>query len=312
MELAEKKNKTGPPGDSLELEALRGTMTKRRMEVLRELKENDQLSQGELAQRIHAKPTALSNLLLKFDAFSPKLIEKQYVGKFCYYSLTDWGRRLVEEYPEPPPTYIRPDSAAQEKEDEFLFQTARTALEDMKQKYGEKWCVVFDDVLSYYLKRVKDIPDKGQRTLVNGYLKSLELLRIHQNDKQGNHALKLLTDGVHTFRIMEFMDDLFYPFIIVLKSLRDQELVYPLTSVLRHFFTRREGRPEADYIQALGWSKSSLEELEEAVKRITVRLEGCDEWEIYEYCTALLPEQEMLSRLISQWLGDSSTLLHRS
>lgn len=304
MELAEKKNKTGPPGDLLELEALRGAMTKRRMEVLRELKENDQLSQGELAQRIHAKPTALSNLLLKFDAFSPKLIEKQYVGKFCYYSLTDWGRRLVEEDPKPPPICIRPDGTAQEKEDEFLFQTARTALEDLKQKYGEKWCVVFDDVLSYYSKRVKDIPDKAQRALVNRYLKSLELLRIHQNDKQGNQALKLLTEGVHMFRIMEFMDDLFYPFIVVLKSLRDQELVYPVTSVLRHFFTGRQGQPKADYIQALGWSKSSLEELEEAVKRITVRLEGCGEREIYEYCTALLPEQEMLSRLISQWLGD--------
>lgn len=302
MEPVEKKSKEDPSGDLLELEMIRAAMTKRRMEILRELKENGRLSQGELAQRIHAKPTALSNLLLKFDAFSPKLIEKNYVGKFCYYSLSDWGRRLVEEDPEPRLIFFKEDNATREKEDEFLFQTASANLADMKQEYGEKWCLVFDDVLSYYLKTVKDIPGKKQRDLVNGYLKSLELLRIHQNDKQGNQTLKLLADGIHRYRVTEFMDDLFYPFITVLRSLRDKELVYPATSVLQHFFTGREGQPEADHVQALGWSAKSLEELEKAVKRIATRLKGCGEREIYEYCNALLPEQEMLSRLICQWL----------
>lgn len=304
MEPVEKRSKKDPPEDLLELETIRGAMTKRRMEVLRELKENGQLSQGELAQRIHAKPTALSNLLLKFDTFSPKLIEKNYVGKFCYYSLSDWGRRLVEEDPEPRLIFIKEDSAAQEKEDEFLFQTARANLADMKQEYGEKWCLVFDDVLSYYLKTVRDVPNKKQRNLVNGYLKSLELLRIHQNDRQGNQTLKLLTESIHRYRVTEFMDELFYPFITVLRSLRDKELVYPATSVLQHFFTGCRDQPKADYIQDLGWSRNSLEELEKAVKRIVTRLKGCGEREIYEYCNALLPEQEMLSRLISQWLGN--------
>ena len=302
MELAEKKDGTGPPEDLLDLEATRRAMTKRRMEVLRELKEEGELSQGELAQRIHAKPTALSNLLLKFDAFSPKLIEKRCVGKFCYYSLTEWGRRLVEEELETRPICIVEDSTAQEKEDEFLFQRAKVNLEEMKQEYGEKWCVIFDDVLFYYLKTVYEVPDKKQRALVNGYLKSLEVLRIHQNDKQGNQTLKLLTDRLHRYRVTEFMDEIFHPFIIVLRSLRDKDLIYPVTTVLQHFFTECEGRPDSDCIRDLGWDKSSLEELQASVKRIATRLKGRSEREIYEYCTALLPEQEMLSRLISQWL----------
>lgn len=304
MELAEKKGGTLPPEDLRDLETARGGMTKRRMEVLRELKDGGELSQGELAQRVRAKPTALSNLLLKLDAFSPKVIEKNYIGKFCYYSLTEWGRRLVEEDPEARPICIGEDNAVQEKEDEFLFQTAKANLEELKQEYGEKWCVVFDDVLSYYLKNVDDVPDKKQRALVNGYLKSLELLRMHQNDKQGNQTLKLLTDRLHRYRVTEFMDELFYPFIIVLRSLRDKELIYPVTAVLQRLFTEREEPSDSDCIRDLGWDKSSLGELEESVKRIAARLKGRGEREIYEYCTALLPEQEMLSRLISQWLRD--------
>lgn len=304
MEFVEKKGETLPSEDLRDLEVVRRAMTKRRMEVLQELKDGGELSQGELAQRVHAKPTALSNLLLKFDAFSPKVIERNYVGKFCYYSLTEWGRRLVEEESETRPNHIKEDSAAQEKEDEFLFRTAKANLEELKQEYGEKWCVVFDDVLFYYLKAIDDVPDKKQRALVNGYLKSLELLRIHQNDKQGNQTLKLLTDRILGYRVTEFMDELFYPFLIVLRSLRDKELIYPVTAVLQHFFTGCENGPDLDCIRDLGWDKHSLEELEESVKRIAARLKGRDQREIYEYCTALLPEQEMLCRLISQWLRD--------
>lgn len=304
MELAEKKGGTLPPEDLRDLETVRRGITPRRMEVLRALNDGGELSQGELAQRIRAKPTALSNLLLKFDTFSPKVIEKKCVGKFCYFSLTEWGRRLVEEDPETRPICIGADNAVQEKEDEFLFQTAKASLEEMQQEYGEKWCVFFDDVLSYYLKTVDDVPDKKQRALVNEYLKSLELLRMHQNDKQGNQSLKLLTDRLHRYRVTEFMDELFHPFLIVLRSLRDKELIYPVTTVLQHLFTGHGEPPDSDCIRDLGWDKSSLGELEESINRIVARLKGRGEREIYEYCTVLLPEQEMLSRLISQWLRD--------
>ena len=302
MERLEKKSGTGSPEETRDLEAVRRAMTKRRMEVLQKLGEEGELSQGELAQRIHAKPTALSNLLLKFDAFSPRLIEKRSDGKFCYYSLTKWGRQIVEGLPEDRTIRIREDGAAQEKEDEFLFQMAKASLEELKQEYGEKWCVIFEDVLVYYLKTVKDVPDKKQRALVNRYLQSLELLRIHQNDRQGNQTLGLLTERLHRYRVTEFMDDLFHPFIIVLKSLRDKDLIYPVTTVLQHYFTGSPVQPED--IRSLGWDRESLEELARLVKRIAARLEVCGEREIYEYCTALFPDQEMLSRLISQWLGN--------
>lgn len=49
---------------------------------------------------------------------------------------------------------------------------------ESKQEYGENWCMVFDDVLFCYLKNIEDVPNKKQRALVNGYLKSLEILVV--------------------------------------------------------------------------------------------------------------------------------------
>ena len=108
-----------PPGTVRDQEELQRFLTKRKQEVLSELYRSGRLSQGELANRVHAKPTALSNILQKLDSFSPKLIKKDYEGKYCFYTLTEFGRKLMEKEPEAVQT--QKSRLLQDREDEVLF-----------------------------------------------------------------------------------------------------------------------------------------------------------------------------------------------
>lgn len=308
MEIGHELNLSRPVEQLSEMERLRLSMTKRKLDVLYELKKNKRLSQGELARKIGIKPTALANILLKLDDYSPKLLNKEYEGKYCYYALSELGYRFVEENQKNDLGRVKESSALLDKEDEALFWAAQKSLDEFKGQYGDEWQVFFDDVLVHYTRGTKQTPDKQPKLLANQYLRSLELLTMHQNDKLRNETLALLKGSVSLSRVTEFIDTYFDPFSIVLRTLQQGGQTLQISVALKSIFAERKDKKATEYINDIGWNSDLLHELEEAVSKIKICIAGYTLEDIFDYVTALLPDQEILCSSISQWLLEFSTV----
>lgn len=284
-------------------EDFRHFLTKRKQELLCELYRSGRLSQGELAGRINSKPTALSNLLQKVGSFTPKLLQREYEGKYCYYTLTAFGRSLVEkelwtEATEAAPT--QESSPLQDRKDEVLYQLAGDALQKLAGADGGQ--TLFDDVMIFYLRGTRVSPDRVSRQLVNQYLRSLELLSLHRNERLFNQTLTLLTDPHDKNRVTEFMDDCFLPFSPVLQALQEKGQELQVSRLLHSLFTNR-AEAAANAAGTLGWSEESLKALQKIADRIKLCLKDSTLEESYDCFTALLPDQEMLCASLSQCLS---------
>lgn len=284
-------------------EVFRPAITKRRLEVLCELYKSGKISQGELARRTQMKATALSNLLLKLDSLYPKLFVKEYEGKFCYYALSDWGRHFAEQYLEP--AQEQKSDTFFNREDEVLFYSAQESLQEMEQLYGDDWPVAFNDVLMHYMIGDKLLPDPQAKVLVSQYFRSLELLTIHENERFCSQTLGLVPDPVNRSRIAKFIDDYFEPFIVVLRGLGEKRQTLSISIILRSVFTGQREAAEEKAIEAMGWDAKVLQKLEAVALRLRGRFVGYTMEDIYEYLMVLLPNQDMLSALISQWLAEN-------
>lgn len=286
-----------------EIESFQPPMTKRKLDVLYELKKSGRLSQGELARKMGIRPTALANILLKLDDYSPKLLNKEYEGKYCYYALSEQGCRFVEENLNLDlGGRVKESSALQDREDEELFQVAKRSVDSFKEQYGDEWHAAFDDVLIRYVRGSSYLPDENSKLLAHQYLRSLELLTIHQNDKLRNQTLALLKGSVGLSRVTEFVDVYFVPFSIVLKTLVERNQALKINVALKSIFSEQEDKTASGYIKDMGWSGDSLQKMKDVVPKIKQCIAGYALEDIFDYATALLPDQETLCASISQWL----------
>lgn len=290
-------------GQLSEIESFQPPMTKRKLDVLYELKKSGRLSQGELARKMGIRPTALANILLKLDDYSPKLLNKEYEGKYCYYALSEQGCRFVEENLNLDlGGRVKESSALQDREDEELFQVAKRSVDSFKEQYGDEWHAAFDDVLIRYVRGSSYLPDENSKLLAHQYLRSLELLTIHQNDKLRNQTLALLKGSVGLSRVTEFVDVYFVPFSIVLKTLVERNQALKINVALKSIFSEQEDKTASGYIKDMGWSGDSLQKMKDVVPKIKQCIAGYALEDIFDYATALLPDQETLCASISQWL----------
>lgn len=286
-----------------EIESFQPPMTKRKLDVLYELKKSGRLSQGELARKMGIRPTALANILLKLDDYSPKLLNKEYEGKYCYYALSEQGCRFVEENLNLDlGGRVKESSALQDREDEELFQVAKRSVDSFKEQYGDEWHAAFDDVLIRYVRGSSYLPDENSKLLAHQYLRSLELLTIHQNDKLRNQTLALLKGSVGLSRVTEFVDVYFVPFSIVLKTLMERNQALKINVALKSIFAEQEDKTASGYIKDMGWSGDYLQKMKDVVPKIKQCIAGYALEDVFDYATALLPDQETLCASISQWL----------
>ncbi len=272
-----------------------------RLEILRALYDNGRQSQGELALCLGLKPTALANRLLKFDGFTPKLLEKAYEGKYCYYTLSDWGQRFMAWNSEAGSARVREDSALLGRQDEILLASAKASVAELKRCFGDEWGKVFDNVLVRYTQGSRFAPDSSARKLAGQFLKSFELLMMHQNERLYVEALAVLEDGTLRNRMTDFIDKVFLPFSHVLEKMQKKDNLFSVGAVLEFVFTG-EGQDIAAHSQALGWNSGDLQELQETALRVKECLSGYVQEEIYDYFTILLPEQEAWAWIVSRWI----------
>ena len=290
-----------PAADSSVWDDIQNFVTPRQMDILCVLK-GERLSQGELAQRVHMKPTALANHLIKIDNFYPQLLERAYEGKYCYYTLSEWARRFLEERPEAGAARVRGSTALLDRQDEILITAAESSVAELKRQFGDKWEKVFGHVVVYYVLGCAVAPDGNAKMLVNQYLKSFGLLMLHQNERLVNKMLALLEDGATRGWVTDFIDDFFMPFSVVLKKMQEKEQLFAVGAVLEFVFTG--GDPEAvrAHLNALHWDDDTLQELQGVSDRIKERVSGYGRQEIYDYFTVLLPDQEAWAWTVSRWI----------
>lgn len=293
-----------PPALSQPITDINAFITKRKLDVLYELYKSGRLSQRELAYRIGAQPSALANLLLKFENFSPKLLQKDYEGKFCYYSLSERGQRFVEDNPGLPTPQAKKNTSVPEKEDNELFLIAKESLASLEQGYGEDWPVLMNEVMMHYIRGSKISPKREILLPVNQYIRSLEFLRLHQNDLLFNQTMALLTDPINSNNVSEFLDTYFDPFSIVLKSLQNKELSLSISILLQSIIRQQQNDTTLLLAKQLNWTNEVLNDLQNVIAKIKKCIAGCTLNEIYDYFTALLPDQELLCAVISQWLQE--------
>lgn len=288
-------------GDSSVWDDIQSFVTPRQLEILCALR-GERLSQGELAQRVHMKPTALANHLIKIDNFHPKLLEKVYEGKYCYYTLSEWSRRFLEERPEAGTARAKDSAALLDRQDEILLAAAEAGVTELKRQFGDEWEKAFNHVLVYYVLGCTVAPDVDAKRLVNQYLKSLGLLMMHQNERLANKVLAMLKDGATQDWVTDFIDDFFMPFSIILKKMQEKEQLFAVGAVLEFLFAGGEEEGVEAHLKALGWDSDTLQKLQEAAGRIKVRVSGYGRQEVYDYFTVLLPDQEAWAWTVSRWI----------
>lgn len=277
-------------------------VTPRRMDILCALESCVRLSQGELAQHVNMKPTALANHLLKFDNFRPKLLEKVNEGKYCYYTLSEQGQRFLKQNRDAAAPRIRKSTALLDRQDELLFASAETSVVELKRQFGDEWGKVFDDVLVHYTLGSSVVPNDGATKLVNQYLRSFELLIMHQNEQVYSKMLSLLEEGTNRSRVTEFIDGFFVPFSIVLKKIQEKDQLFSVGAVLEFVFTGDRKETMKAHLQALNWDSNTIQTLQETVKQIKRRISGFGQQGIYDYFTVLLPDQEAWAWTVSRWI----------
>lgn len=277
-------------------------VTPLRLDILRVLYNNGRQSQGELALHLSLKPTALANRLLKFDSFNPKLLEKVYEGKYCYYALSEWGQRFMDRISEAETAQVRESTALLDRQDEILFALAQSSIEELKCCFGDEWGKAFDNVLVRYMLGSKFVPDNTAKKLTNQFLKSFELLMMHQNEQMYNKALGLLDDGTASSRATDFIDDFFLPFSNVLAKMQEKNQLISIGTVLEFIFTGEKQDSIGTHLRTLDWNNSDLRKLQETVLQIKECLSGYEQEEIYDYFTVLLPDQEPWAWILSRWI----------
>lgn len=288
--------------DSPILDEIKDFATPLRLEILRALYDNGRQSQRELALHLGLKPTALANRLLKFDGFTPKLLEKVYEGKYCYYTLSDWGQRFMARLSETRMSQVQESTTLLDRQDEILFASAQASVEELKCRFGDEWGKAFDNVLVHYLLGSKFTPDSTAKKLASQFLKSFELLMMHQNERLYNMALNLLDDRTVSSRVTDFIDDFFVPFSNVFAKMQAKDQLICVGTVLEFIFTGEEQENIGTHLRALGWNNGDLRKLQETALRIKECLSGYGQEEIYDYFTVLLPDQEPWACILSRWI----------
>lgn len=274
-------------------------LTKKRSAVINVLAEQGELSQGELALAVNSTVTSLSNILLKFERYQYKLLEVRSSGKYRYYALSDIAKTYLNDLEKQ--ADLEKDSVTSSEGDEKLFQHAEECLEDLKKIHGDEWQTKFDNALVRRIYGSGETLDSKSELLVEQYLKCLEILTMQNNGEVLGEVLALVANSILRDRIESLMN-YFEPFIVVLKDLRKKENIFNIGMVLKAAFAEQHEEDVKKYIEELQWKNDEYGKLKAIIPKLKKCLNGCNSREIYQYFNMLLPEQEMLSMCILEWI----------
>lgn len=283
-----------PKIDEKTLEKLTRTVTARMNSVLLGLAEHGELSQGDLAKAIGSNATALSNLLVKFERLSVKLLISRNVGRYRYYELSGegWAYLAATGQSAVPKTDGEPEGT-----DAALFNEAKQALDELKQLCGEKWKRSFNKTMMKLVQGRSSAPAQQGEDLVYRYLRCVELLTMRNDVTTLKDTMEELPDEVLQDGVEEFMD-YFQQFVPLLNHLDrggDPTSVYLVAKAA--FFNEDAAN---DHIAKIKWDSDGYSKLKVQAQNLKRCVEGYSEEEISRYFNILLPGQIPLSLYIAR------------
>lgn len=280
--------------DEKTLEKLTRTVTARMNSVLLGLAEQGELSQGDLAKAIGSNATALSNLLVKFERLSVRLLISRNVGRYRYYELSKegWAYLAATGQSAVPKADSEPEGT-----DTAIFNEAKQALDELKQLCGEKWKRSFNKTMMKLVQGRSNAPAQQGEELIYQYLHCVELLIMRNRLSTLEDTMKELPDEILQDGVEEFMDYFqhFVPLLNYLDRGGDPTCVYLVVKAA--FFNEDAVN---DHIARIKWDYSGYIELRTQAQNLKQCVEGYSEEEIGRYFNILLPNQIPLSLYIAR------------
>lgn len=283
------------------LEEISLFITKKRRRVVDILYNNIKLPHGELAVLCDSSVTALSNMLLVFEKFKYKLIDRKNEGKYRYYYLTELGRLYVEK------CRSEEDNLECEKfvQHEVLriLQENRDCLTEFQRINPDDWEIRLDDAL---VARVnyQSVPEEKSESLVDKFIRNTENLML-VDEFVIDKVLKLLDCNIILrCRLVRFIEK-FEPFQMLLKSVKYEEnmlMVYELLqAIIEHYEIE-----DKEYIRQLGWTDSYVQELSYALEEFIGHLGQKSIEDVYSCLNRYLAGNHALCAFITNLIKNYS------
>ncbi|MCM1253680.1 MAG: hypothetical protein NC321_12730 [Clostridium sp.] len=272
-------------------------MSKKRKQVVETLYDKKRLSQGELAQTVQTSAASLANILLNFEMYQYQLLDSESEGKRRYYFLTDLGEEFVRSaYRNGQNSEIGNIILHESFQD---IQGVISCLEDVKNKYGDKWEAVLDEVLYAGIKQCNIQIEDGEEE-IDAFLHSIEKLLL---DDYENYSVKIMELMYHNnilrCRLEEFLTifDVYIPILkIEEKQLNPLQMIDFLQSIV---VCDKESKTE-EYIQQLQWKNEEYDRLLKLMQYVIKNAEKQKELEIYQYFNRFFAGKNMLGAILAK------------
>lgn len=235
--------------DDITYQKISEFLTKKRWTIVSILYLYGEMLQKELAEKAGTTVTALSNMLLRFDGFSPPLLSITYKGRCCYISLSQVGREYFKRS-------LREEQKNNEKailshEGARLFQEAQDCLKQFQSLYEDEWELKFDDLISGFI-RVDQVTDLQGEKLVNNFIHCLERLQFGEYGNFSLRVIELLESKLLRKRLEQFAEEYEVTYKVT-EALANPENVFAIYQVLHSIVTDEEADP--DTVEHLQWKE---------------------------------------------------------
>lgn len=280
-------------------DALKKSLSKTHIAILKELYHHPYLQQKALAANIHTTVSSLSNMLGKIDLITPPLLTTKSVGRSKYYALTEIASTFVAQEILPSEmSNIHTFSSA--GKDSLLTDTLET-LYCFQNLAGKEWFLTMDDILCGNEAENSDELMEVYKSFMN----HMAMLRIQQKDSALHNIYDVLSHSILIRRIERYLDNALEDYY-ALEPLFDLEkqdvgkafaLIDDIFAELRPSAFPRDKACENSYADSISQEQYSI---------IFRRLSGM----IYEFCTEYHNKAAAIAHWKSVYFCTNASLLY--
>lgn len=294
------KNKAAKLGE-VDIAEITAFLNRKKGEVFWTLEKQEGLSNKELAQAVDTTPTSLSNIILKFENFSYRLIEGKSCGrKKCYY-LTELAWEYVYLLEETGKDDEKRTSIFQQEE-WLLRQRFKEAFEELKKRHGEDWEYIIEDILLKRIFCLEDVGETEDKRLVNEIIFAIEMALEKEYDGNIDLCMKALSSSVILSKRIEEYLQCFYAFTPFYKLFQQEKEGSAVARVFKMMILNGETDECEQEIQRLGLEKEQGHQLEMAIQQVKKYCHEQREELIYEKLQQLMPGRSQMNIFLASWI----------
>lgn len=187
--------------DSETLSLLNKCLTKTCKHVLRIIYEQRKIQQKDLCHLMNTTTSNLSNLISRIEAITPALLIVEKSGRAKYYSLTPIAHTYVkQELLGNDFSKVRAFSSTIYSDD--LLQKAQHSLHDFKQRAGNDWDIILDNLLSGKENSFSPLSQS-----FSNLMDDMKKMKICNQENSINKLYELLNQNILKKRIEQYLKE---------------------------------------------------------------------------------------------------------